>query len=84
MALSLGLVSGGDGDEEEEEADPSASEKKVCMEKLLGWVKSIETESPDTLIHLKQVRATTVELPVQKSRSSLTSMKVLTMPMKKT
>ena len=35
-------------EEEEEEADPSASEKKVCMEKLLGWVKSMETESPDT------------------------------------
>ena len=39
--------SGGDNNEEEE-ADPSASEKKVCMEKLLGWVKSMETESPDT------------------------------------
>ena len=47
MAPRLDLVSGGD-EEEEEEADPSASEKKVCMEKLLGWVKSMETESPDT------------------------------------
>ena len=38
----------GDDDEEEEEADSSASEKKVCMEKFLRWMKSMETESPDT------------------------------------
>ena len=49
VAPRLDLVSGGnDKEEEEKEADPSASEKKVCMEKLLGWVKSMETESPDT------------------------------------
>ena len=49
VAPRLDLVSGGndDDEEEEEEADSSASEKKVCMEKLLGWVKSMETESPD-------------------------------------
>ena len=82
MAPRLDLVSGGD-EEEEEEADPSASEKKVCMEKLLGWVKSMETESPDTPYPPQTVRTITVELPGQRSKSSLTSMKVLTMPMKK-
>ena len=45
MALRQDPIS--DDDEEEEEKEPSASEKKVCMEKLLGWVKSMETESPD-------------------------------------
>ena len=50
MALRQDPISGGDDkEEEEEEADPSASEKKVCMEKFLGWVKSMETESPDVL-----------------------------------
>ena len=59
--------------------------KKVCMEKLLGWVKSMETESPDVLINLKQVNLVpAVELPVQRFRSSLTSIKVLIVLMKKT
>ena len=59
--------------------------KKVYMEKLLGWVKSMETESPDVLINLKQVNLVpAVELPVQRFRSSLTSIKVLIVFMKKT
>ena len=75
MAPRQGSVSGHkNSNYDEEEADPSESEKKVHAEKLLRWVRSMKTESPDTSYPPQQVK---VKAPVQRYRRLSASMKAL-------
>ena len=88
MAPRQDPISGGDGDEEEEEeeADPSASEKKrhIYIEKLLGWVKSMETESPDTPYPPQASESNNSGAPSAKVQKLINFNESLNHPMKKT